>query len=92
MADEITIRRLAQRAGVSASELVATAGRTGFADSLEIPLEGRVDELLDAAETADHRADRAQDTATLLFHAQAEELRTLAVLYLRRMAAGQEAS
>ncbi len=88
MTDEITIRRLAQRAGVSASELVATAGQSGFADSLEIPLEGRIDELLDAAETADRRANRAQDTATALFHAQSEELRTLAVLYLRRMAAG----
>ncbi len=87
MADEITIRRLAQRAGVSSSELVTAAGESTFADRLETPLEGRIDELLDAAETADHRADQAQDTATALFHAQAEELRALAVLYLRRMAA-----
>ncbi len=87
MADEITIRRLAQRAGASGTDLLSTAGRTGFGDALEIPLEARIDELLDAAEAADHRADNAEDTATALFHSHAEELRALAVLYLRRMAA-----
>jgi hypothetical protein len=88
MTDEITIRRLAARAGVSGSDLLATAGQPGFAEELEIPLESRIDEMLDAAETADHRAEQADDTATVLFHAQADELRALARLYLRRMAAG----
>ncbi len=92
MADEITIRRLAQRAGVSGTELLSTAGQSGFGDALEIPLEARIDELLDAAESSDRRADKAEDTATRLFRAHAEELRALARLYLRRLAAAGEES
>jgi len=90
LTDEITIRRLAQRAGVSGTELLATAGQPGFGDALEIPLETRIDELLDAAESSELRAQKAEDTAARLLHSHAEELRALARLYLRRMAAAGE--
>jgi hypothetical protein len=87
MADQITIRRLAARAGISGDELIASAGRPGFGEEGEVRLDARIDEMLDAAETADYRADQADDMATVLLHAQADELRALARLFLRRMAA-----
>jgi hypothetical protein len=85
--NEDTIRRLAVRAGMSAEELLDGARQSDLSDALEAADEAKIGEMLDDAEAADRAAEQDTGEAAERHRAKAQELRSVARLYLTRMAA-----